>query len=373
MFLSRFKYFSSCLTLILCLVLSSKSHAANLITTDGVAVITSTLDKNIFRSRAIENALQNLVGQGSQIVESFSIVENGQVLIDQIHLASKLGIQEYRVVKEEIKGKFYNVSLEVLLNDENKKENDEQCRRAAPPFMDLSIDFKVDRNRMPAWAIFSNNFINQIIENHEFQPKLQKPNMQSQRQIQAASLYSLYKNDHQQKKSYENYYKLHATVDLEAFQNNNFLDKKLDLKVTVSSHIMRKNEKILEKKAINYFPIIKKSLNEALTRVTRKDWPSTKKSIANFVIENLNQQLSGLDCLQFFPKINAKSGEAFLDYGSLDGITPSDMFLVRNSKAKKIYFRLESLDEHRTNIKVISKIEALENLIGSEVEVVSGS
>jgi hypothetical protein len=141
----------------------------------------------------------------------------------------------------------------------------------------------------------------------------------------------------------------------------------------VSSYISRKSEKILEKKAISYFPIIQRSLNGALSHVTRKDWPSTKKTIANFVLENLNHQLSDLDCLEIFPKINAESGKAFLNYGSLDGITPSDMFLVKNSKAQKIYFQLESLEEHRANIKVISKIEALEDLIGSEVEVVSGS
>ena len=154
-------------------------------------------------------------------------------------------------------------------DDKNKKENDKQCRRAAPPSMDLSIDLEVDRNRMPAWAIFSNNFVNQIIENHEFQPKLQKPNMQSQRQIQAASLYSLYEND-QNEKSYENYYKLHTTVGLEAFHNNTFLDKNLDLKVTVSSYILRKSEKILEKKAVSFFPIVQRSLNGALSHVTRK-------------------------------------------------------------------------------------------------------
>lgn len=372
MFLSKFKYFASCLTLIACLVLSSTSRAANLITTDGVAVITSTLDKKIFRSRAIENALQNLVGQGSQIVESFSIVENGQVLIDQVHLASKLGIQEYRIVKEGIKGKHYHVTLNVVLNDEDKQETDKQCRRAVPPSMDLSVSLKVNYNSMPAWAIFPDNFVNQIIENHEFQPKLQKPSMQSQRQIQAASLYSLFKTE-QNEKSYENFYKLHTTVAVEALHNNTFLDKNLDLKVSVSSYILRKSEKILEKKAISYFPIIQRSLNGALSHVTRKDWPSTKKTIANFVLENLNHQLSDLDCLEIFPKINAESGKAFLNYGSLDGITPSDMFLVKNSKAQKIYFQLESLEEHRANIKVISKIEALEDLIGSEVEVVSGS
>ena len=75
----RFKYFASCLVLIACIALSNISRAANLITTDGVAVITSKIDKKLFRTRAIENALQNL-SQGSQTVDSFSIIENGKVL-----------------------------------------------------------------------------------------------------------------------------------------------------------------------------------------------------------------------------------------------------------------------------------------------------
>ena len=121
---NKFKNFTNVFVLITCLVLSNSSQAANLVTTHGVAAITSNLDKNLFRTRAIENALQNLISQGSQTVDSFSIVENGQVLIDQVHLASKLGVQEYSVVKEEIKGKFYHVSLNVVVNDGyNKKKN----------------------------------------------------------------------------------------------------------------------------------------------------------------------------------------------------------------------------------------------------------
>tara|TARA_B100000902_G_C26716757_1_gene624598 strand:+ start:301 stop:447 length:147 start_codon:yes stop_codon:yes gene_type:complete len=41
----KFKYFASFLVLIACLALSNISRAANLITTDGVAVITSKIDR----------------------------------------------------------------------------------------------------------------------------------------------------------------------------------------------------------------------------------------------------------------------------------------------------------------------------------------
>ena len=144
---SKLKYFASFLVLFTCLALSNISQAANLITTDGVAVITSKLDKKLFRTRAIENALQNLVSQGSQTVDSFSIVENGRILLDQVHLASKLGIQEYSVIKEEIKGKFYYVTLNVMVNDDQGKETNELCRRAVPPSMDLSVNIEIEKNK----------------------------------------------------------------------------------------------------------------------------------------------------------------------------------------------------------------------------------
>ena len=368
----RFKYFASCLLLIACLALSNISRAANLITTDGVAVITSKIDKKLFRTRAIENALQNLVSQGSQTVDSFSIIENGKVLLDQVHLASKLGIQEYSVIKEEIKGKLYHVSLNVVVNDKQDKETNKICRRAVPPSMDLSVNIEIEKNKLPPWALFSDDFINRAIENHEFEPSLKNLSSQNETQIKAAELYSLYKKNNT-KILPQNYYKLHAKVVVEAVHNNKFLEKNLDLKVTLSSDIFRKGEKILEQNVVNYFPIIQKNLNGLLNPVTRKDWPETKKNITNFILEKLDQQLVDLNCLNFYPKIYAESGNTYVDYGSLDGIIPSDMFLLKNSSAKKIYFQLENLGKHNAKIKLISKIEALEDLIGSEVEVVSGS
>ena len=368
----KFKYFASFLVLIACLALSNISRAANLITTDGVAVITSKIDKKLFRTRAIENALQNLVSQGSQTVDSFSIIENGKVLLDQVHLASKLGIQEYSVIKEEIKGKFYHVSLNVVVNDNQDKEINKICRRAGPPSMDLSVNIEIEKNKLPPWAVFTEGFIHRAIENHEFAPSLKSPSSHNERQIKATELYSVYKKDNA-KTLPKNYYKLHATIVVEAVHNNKFLEKNLDLKVTVSSHILRKGEKILEKNIANHFPIIQKNLNGLLNPVNRKDWPATKKNITNFILENLDRQLADLDCLNFYPKIYAEAGNAYIDYGSLDGIIPSDMFLLKNSNAKKIYFQLESLGKHNAKIKLISKIEALEELIGSEVEVVSGS
>ena len=371
MVVRRIKYLR-CLVLIVCILISNSLKAENLIRTEGVALITSTLDKSIYRTRAIENALQNLASQGVQTLDSFSIVENGKVLLDQVHLASKLGIQQYSVIKEEVKGRSYHVTLNVVVSNEQSKKQNNLCRKAAPPSLDYSIVFEKKLNKMPAWVLFSDDFINKALATHQFEPKLQKPSPHTDQQIQAASLYSLFEKDTVGQPPV-NLYKLHTRVVLEPSHNVNLVEKKLGLKITIFSHVMRKDKKILEQIKQEHFTIEQKNLNGLFSPVTRRDWPLIKDKMANFILETIEQQLSQLNCLKFLPKIQAKSGKIVLDYGSYDGVTSSDMFMLKNGNAKKIYFRLESLDKHETTIKIVSKVESLEALVGSTVELVSGS
>ena len=371
MVVRRIKYLR-CIVLIVCILISNSLKAENLIRTEGVALITSTLDKSIYRTRAIENALQNLAFQGTQTLDSFSIVENGKVLLDQVHLASKLGIQEYSVIKEKVKGRSYHVTLDVVVNNEQSKHQNNLCRKAVPPSLDYSIVLEKKLDKMPAWVVFSDEFMNQALATHQFEPKLHKPSPHTKQQIQAASLYSLYEKDNVGEPPV-NLYKLHTRVVLEPSHNVNLVEKKLGLKLTIFSHVMRKDKKILEQIKQEHFTIEQKNLNGLISPVTRRDWPLIKDKMANFILETIEQQLSQLSCLKFLPTIVAKSGKVFLDYGSYDGIKPSDMFKLKNRNAKKIYFRLENLDEHQTTIKIVSKVESLEALVGSTVELVSGS
>ena len=71
--------------------------AGETITSTGYAFITSSINKDIFRTRAIENALQKIV-RSPQDINSFSLVENGKVLIDQIQTRSDVKILQYEII-----------------------------------------------------------------------------------------------------------------------------------------------------------------------------------------------------------------------------------------------------------------------------------
>ena len=91
------------------------------ITSTGYAFITSSVNKDIFRTRAIENALQKIVLASGQDLNSFSIVENGKVLLDQIQTRSAVKVLQYEVIEEFIKNNKYHVTVEAVLGQNSKR------------------------------------------------------------------------------------------------------------------------------------------------------------------------------------------------------------------------------------------------------------
>ena len=97
-----------------------------------MASITSTLGDNIYRKRAIENALQNIAISTGQELTSFTIVENGQMLIDQIQSTSTLGVLSYKVLSERKKNKQYHVKIEAIVGDQLKQNFDDISYTCGP-------------------------------------------------------------------------------------------------------------------------------------------------------------------------------------------------------------------------------------------------
>ena len=73
-------------------VAAGSVHAAATVISEGFAAITSDIHVKEFRKRAIENALQNIAFEREQALTSFTIIENGQMLLDQVRSTSKAGI-----------------------------------------------------------------------------------------------------------------------------------------------------------------------------------------------------------------------------------------------------------------------------------------
>ena len=89
-------------TLIFCALFTATGsvNAASTVISEGFATITSSINSKEYRKRAIENALQNIALEREQALTSFTIIENGQMLLDQVRSTSKTGIVSYKILKE---------------------------------------------------------------------------------------------------------------------------------------------------------------------------------------------------------------------------------------------------------------------------------
>ena len=126
--------------------------SASTVVSEGVAAITSNIHVKEYRKRAIENALQNIAFEREQALTSFTIIENGQLLLDQVRSTSKAGILSYKVLKEERKNKTYYVKIEAVVRDSNDLSNNQIqsafCRKTNVSKVDLDLDLFID-TQMP--------------------------------------------------------------------------------------------------------------------------------------------------------------------------------------------------------------------------------
>ena len=141
------------------LMLPAALIAAETITSSGYAYITSSVNKEVFRTRAIENALQKIVLESGQDLNSFSIVENGKVLLDQIQSRSAIKILQYDVIDETIKNKKYHVTVQALLGQEESTTTNNICKKSSVRSIDLLLKVTTNSNDFPAWANISKNWV----------------------------------------------------------------------------------------------------------------------------------------------------------------------------------------------------------------------
>ena len=83
--------------------------------------------------------------------------------------------------------------------------------------------------------------------------------------------------------------------------------------------------------------------------------------------------MTSLNCINISPRVFSKAGIPFIDFGRLDGIGQSDMFVIKSDSAKKTYLKIVEIQDHETQVEIVSQRESLASIDGKIVELVVGS
>ena len=345
--------------------------AAETITSTGYAFITSSIGKDIYRTRAIENALQKIVLESSQDINSFSIVENGKVLLDQIQTRSNVKVLQYEIVEETIKNKKYHVTVEALIGRDQSTPGKKICKKATVGSVDFSLKIQADNNDFPAWAYISKNWLLNELEKQSFNPELKIGSKAGSKKLDASS----YKFFDQKEfpAGIENIYQLTTQIYFERENKNNFIEKNVILLAKIKTSISRKNKVFSELEFNQPYVIHQKFLNNSFLGTNRGDWQKIKRNFSNLLTDRILRQISSLNCVNISPRVFSKAGIPFIDFGRLDGIGQSDMFVIKSNNTKKTYLKIVKIQDHETQVEIVSQRENLANINGKIVELVVGS
>ena len=320
---------------------------------EGTALKTAELPYSVYEARAISNALQLVLHTGAQSLDSFSLVENGKVLFDQISAQSNVQIAGYRVLSTKDHGDKVSARLKILLLPENQNETQISCRQ--PNNLDLAFKWQglSIKKSMPFWVRFDELSLTHTIEammaaNRKF--NFQENN--SERST-TSSGYSLYENENTPKRSIPNYL-LTLSLDLDV-KTTNVIQRKKVLLVKAKSELFRKSKALNGTETKTEMEIEKSGMFVGGSNSRRRDLESIQEAVFKLAVESITQTLNHLECMNFTGKIKLKNGNLEIDYGLQDGLSPDDIFSSIQSGTQQYYFTVKQMNNTSTTLHALTQ------------------
>ena len=342
---------------LIAIVLSSTATADELLVeVSGSASKTAELPNHIYEARAVANALQSIVQSGAQSLESFSLVENGKVLFDQISTQSNIKIAGYRLISTKKSGNKFTATLEVLLVPASDKKNRLSCRQ--PENLNIAILWQgiTIKKIMPFWlsvdqAALLREVANQVSLDGKFN-LTQKSNQQGG----AGSNYSLYEvDDANVSKTAEPKYSVSLSLELDTTEYSNPLQREKTLVVKAKSDLIRKGKVINSAMHQTDASLDKRMLFTVGNTSGRKSLGDIRNGIVTLASKAVSQALQKLECKNFVSTVTYANKTISIDYGLQDGLLPSDLFNSIGSKAKQHYFTVKEMTNNYTVLHSLSE------------------
>ena len=348
--------FKTLIALIAVLLSSAATADELLVEVSGSALKTAKLPNRIYEARAIANALQSIVQSGAQSLESFSLVENGKVLFDQISTQSNIKIAGYRVISTKDFSDKSTATLEVLLVPASSKKNRLSCRQ--PESLDIAIIWNgiSIKKPMPFWlqvdqAALLREVANQVRLDGKFNliPK-------SIGQDSGSSSYSLYEvDDASGSKISEPKYSVTLSLELDTTEHSNPLQREKTLIINAKSDLMRKNKVINSVSLKTDASLDKRMVFPVGNTSGRKSLGDIQNGIATLANRTVSQVIKKLECKNFVSKVTYANRAISIDYGLQDGLLPGDIFNSVGPGAKQYYFTVKEMTNNSTKLHSLSE------------------
>jgi len=331
----------------------------------GVTPITADLDDATYSSRAFNDAVRQLMSQVGANIESFTLIENGKVLFDQIQSQSNVTVHEYQIEEEVRSDKEYKVKVSFLYGAGIQKVSTSRCLKIPTNKISTNISVRSDTNALP-WAHLSAKEISDQLSNLSFSPNvriLRNPNVREK----TNGLYTLSKKQDKKEK-----YSINVRINYEQISAKSILSKSHLMLISIDIESHRLNQVLLNDVREHEFLIDRKEIGNISFSKSRNDWDQTKEAIYRHIASVVSKHVDTLECLKISPNLELPNGRIKLNYGSEEGIKSNDLILTRNKVGQQIFLKVTQLNKHDAFLTPLSNVENLATLNLKNVSILNG-
>ena len=350
-------------------VLSSQLHASNLDlrrqTFNGVAPITANLDNATYSSRAFNDAVRQLMSQAGVKIGSFTLIENGKVLIDQIQSKSNLVVHEYQIIDESRDDKIYQVKVNFLYSEGTQNAPTSRCLKIPTYNIETNLTLQNNRNVLP-WAHLSASEISDQLSDLSFSPNV-KISTNSSDTGQTNNLYTLTKKQNKVAK-----YSVNVKIKYEQTLIKSILSNSHLIAVTVDLETYKFDELLLTDTYQSEFLVDHKAVGNVSLSKNRNNWDQTKAALYSDITAFISQHVDSLECLSITPNLELTNDRIKLSYGSEEGIKLHDLIVTQNDTGQQIFLKVTQASRNEAFLTPLSNVENLSSINLKNVAILNG-
>ena len=343
-----------------------------LLQVEGSAFRTSEISEEVFRSRAISNALQSVTQSGAQSVESFAIVENGRVLIDQIANKSNVDIAGYRVLESRNTDDKYFVKLEVLLLDGKQSSQHLACRRPSALNIQFAFTGLKLKTQFPYWFNVNHTQIKQEIRQNT--NLLKHLNLVAETKPVAKQTldYGLYESASSEQIIVPDTTpstKITLSLEADITSKSDFLQSKKIMVIEAKSTLHKNNaivgsasrQVLIKIEEANFLSIKRKSSKDRLDQI--------KEKIMEISLASIDEATAPLECQNIVGKTFIENGKIFFNFGEHDGLLDSDIFVSTGSDTSRFYFKVKKMKDNISELIALSDVKNATEFANMDIRV----
>ena len=340
---------------------------------EGSTQVTALLSDTELESRAIAAAFQKLLHASGQRIDGFTLVENGELLIDQIQASTSIKILNVEVLKSFKANKRYNVTIEVLYQNVDGKASSVNCLSVLEDNIPISIDFFKEANNSPAWLVPSELKLEQIFSQLSVAPAFRLIEQTPKRKMaESSDYYNLFRENTSFQKN-NTPFASKMTITFTEQRSQNIMQKQASLNIEVKVVTTRNGKNLATTNSTEVITTDEEYLGYKVNQNKIGNWKKIIQSIQRHISETTRNHSAELSCVYVDPTIKKVGNVITLNLGKLDGIKKDDFVVSESSNGTKSFYRIKNLQNYTATLWPISTVNGSQNHSDKNVYLIRGS